>query len=213
MHNNQIVLKVMVKHLLYQRIKSLTGVTCSFSFPYQFPDETLDSGLTILPPSGFGFAFILSDIQTTHTHTHPIEILTKKYSFLRDFRSTLDEYSSELQKVCLSLLKLMAKNLGLDTETISNKYENGTQGMRMNYYPPCMQANKVIGLTPHSDATGLTLLVQVNDVQGLQIKKNNKWIPVKPIPGAIIINIGDVMEVIQPFLDHVTGKSFSPFIE
>lgn len=107
----------------------------------------------------------------------------------------------------------MAKNLGLDTETISNKYENGTQGIRMNYYPPCMQANKVIGLTPHSDATGLTLLVQVNDVQGLQIKKNNKWIPVKPIPGAIIINIGDVMEVIQPFLDHVTGKFFSPFIE
>lgn len=78
----------------------------------------------------------------------------------------------------------------------------------MNYYPPCMQANKVIGLTPHSDATGLTLLVQVNDVQGLQIKKNNKWVPVKPIPGAIIINIGDVMEVFQPFLDLLTGFVF-----
>ena len=55
----------------------------------------------------------------------------------------------------------------------------------MNYYPPCQQADKVIGLTPHSDATRLTLLVQVNDVQGLQIKKSNTWVPIKPIPGAI----------------------------
>lgn len=94
----------------------------------------------------------------------------------------------------------MAKNLGLDTETLSSKYEDGTQGIRMNYYPPCMQANKVMGLTPHSDATGLTLLVQVNDVQGLQIKKNHKWVPIKPVPDAIIINIGDVMEVIPTIL-------------
>lgn len=115
----------------------------------------------------------------------------------------MDEYSTELHKVSLSLFKLMAKNLGLDTETLSSEYDDSTQGIRMNYYPPCMQANKVIGLTPHSDATGLTLLVQINDVQGLQIKKNNKWMPVKPIPGAIIINIGDVMEVIQLFSYHV----------
>ncbi|XP_027166746.1 S-norcoclaurine synthase 1-like [Coffea eugenioides] len=58
--------------------------------------------------------------------------------------------------------------------------------------------NKTLcNLTPHSDATGLTLLVQVNDVQGLQIKKSNTWVPIKPIPGAIIINIGDTMEIMS----------------
>ena len=89
----------------------------------------------------------------------------------------------------------MAMNLGLDAKKISSLYEDCVQGIRMNYYPPCLRADKVIGLAPHSDATGLTLLVQVNEVQGLQIKKNSKWVPIKPIPGAIIINIGDVMEV------------------
>lgn len=69
----------------------------------------------------------------------------------------------------------------------------------MNYYPACAQANKVIGLTPHSDATGLTLLVQINDVQGLQIKKDGKWIPVQPLAGAIVVNIGDILEVIMIF--------------
>lgn len=110
-------------------------------------------------------------------------------------RSTLDEYSTELHIVSMSLFRLMTMNLGLGAEKISSLYEDGTQGIRMNYYPPCSQADKVIGFAPHSDATGLTLLVQVNEVQGLQIKKNSKWVPIKPIPGAIIINIGDVMEV------------------
>ncbi|PON43382.1 Oxoglutarate/iron-dependent dioxygenase, partial [Trema orientale] len=50
-------------------------------------------------------------------------------------------------------------------------------------------------ITPHSDATGLSLLLQVNDVQGLQIKKNDKWVLVKPISSAFIININDIIEV------------------
>ncbi|KAE8657266.1 hypothetical protein F3Y22_tig00116996pilonHSYRG00338 [Hibiscus syriacus] len=62
----------------------------------------------------------------------------------------------------------------------------------MNYYPPCAEASKVYGVAPHSDATGLTLFLQVNE--GLQIKRNEKWVPVKPVPVALIINTGDMME-------------------
>lgn len=78
-------------------------------------------------------------------------------------------------------------------------FEDGTQGLRMNYYPPCQQASRVMGLTPHSDSVGLTLLVQVNEVQGLQIKKNGRWVPVKPVPGAFIVNIGDIIEVYDEY--------------
>ncbi|MBA0796591.1 hypothetical protein Gohar_007351 [Gossypium harknessii] len=110
---------------------------------------------------------------------------------------TLDKYSMALQKVTIRLTRLIAKNLGTDPETFASFFEDGTQGIRMNYYPPCAQASKVIGLAPHSDSTALTLLIQVNEVEGLQIKKNGKWIPVKPISGAFIINIGDVMEIMS----------------
>lgn len=79
----------------------------------------------------------------------------------------------------------------------------------MNYYPPCVKANEVIGIAPHSDATGLTVLLQVNEVQGLQIRKAGKWLPIKPIPGAFIINIGDIITVIVWELNKMTifGKS------
>ncbi|KAK7324483.1 hypothetical protein VNO77_28059 [Canavalia gladiata] len=66
----------------------------------------------------------------------------------------------------------------------------------MNYYPPCPQPEKVIGLTPHSDGVGLTILLQVNEVEGLQIKKDGMWVPVKPLPNAFIVNIGDMLQII-----------------
>lgn len=107
----------------------------------------------------------------------------------------MDQYSSELQKVVISLLGFMAKNLEVDQNKLINMFNEGVQGVRMNYYPPCQQADKVLGLSPHSDATGLTLLIQVNEVQGLQIRRDGKWVLVKPISGAFIVNVGDVIEV------------------
>lgn len=111
------------------------------------------------------------------------------------YRETLDKYSWELKHLMTCLLEFMSRNLGLNSEKLISMFKDGTQGIRMNYYPPCVQANKVMGLTPHSDATGLTILLQVNEVPGLQIKRAGKWVPVKPIPGAFIINIGDIIEV------------------
>ena len=60
----------------------------------------------------------------------------------------------ELQKVTIHLMRLMAKNMGTDPETLASFFEDGTRGMRMNYYPPCAQGSKVFGLAPHADATG-----------------------------------------------------------
>ncbi|KAJ0961948.1 hypothetical protein J5N97_029776 [Dioscorea zingiberensis] len=46
-----------------------------------------------------------------------------------------------------------------------------------------------------SDASGLTLLLQVRDVQGLQFKRKGKWLPVQPLENALEVNIGDALEV------------------
>ncbi|XWS62105.1 hypothetical protein CRYUN_Cryun07bG0182300 [Craigia yunnanensis] len=154
---------------------------------------------------GYGQAFVVSEDQKLDwgdmLFLLPLPVTLRNMRFWPiippSFRETMDSYSMELQKVTIHLMRLMAKNLGTDPETLASFFEDGTQGIRMNYYPPCAQASQVIGLAPHSDATGLTLLIQVNEVEGLQIKKNGKWVPVKPIPGAFIINIGDVIEIMS----------------
>ncbi|GFY89070.1 senescence-related gene 1 [Actinidia rufa] len=79
---------------------------------------------------------------------------------------------------------------------LASCFERGMQAMRMNYYPPCPQPELVIGLTPHSDAGGLTILLQLNEVEGLQIKKDGMWVPVRPLPNAFTVNIGDILEIV-----------------
>lgn len=95
------------------------------------------------------------------------------------------------------LLVTVANNLGVDPEVIANKCgTDGIQAVRMNYYPPCVQADKVIGFSPHSDSDLLTLVLQVNEVDGLQIKRNETWFPVRPLEGAFIVNVGDILQVV-----------------
>ncbi|KAJ0961947.1 hypothetical protein J5N97_029775 [Dioscorea zingiberensis] len=96
------------------------------------------------------------------------------------FRSTLDKYSTELKSVSRCLFDAIAKNLGLNPEVLCGIFKDH-QSMRMNYYPPCPKANQVLGINPHTDAGGLTFLPPVKDVQGLQIKRIGKWLPVEPI--------------------------------
>ncbi|OEL27046.1 hypothetical protein BAE44_0011938 [Dichanthelium oligosanthes] len=65
----------------------------------------------------------------------------------------------------------MSKNSGLQPEVIANKCVGGIQSVRMNYYPPCAEADKVVGFSPHSDADLLALVLQVNQVQDLHRRK------------------------------------------
>ena len=67
----------------------------------------------------------------------------------------------------MNILGLMAKALKMEANEMKQLFEEGCQGMRMNYYPPCPQPDQVIGLTPHSDGVGLTILLQVNEMEGL----------------------------------------------
>ena len=95
----------------------------------------------------------------------------------------------------MKILEMMAKALRMEHNDMRSLFDDGFQGMRMNYYPPCPQPELVVGLNAHSDASGLTILLEVNELEGLQIRKDGRWIPVKPLPNAFIVNIGDILEV------------------
>ncbi|XP_038685498.1 protein SRG1-like [Tripterygium wilfordii] len=153
---------------------------------------------------GFGQAFVVSEEQKLDwgdmffLGTLPV-YMRKPHLFPNlplPLRDTLELYSLEVKNQAMEILELMAKALNMKDEEMREFFEEGYQSIRMNYYPPCPQPEKVIGLTPHSDAVALTILLQVNEVEGLQVKKDGKWVPVKPLPNAFIVNIGDMLEII-----------------
>ncbi|OWM73016.1 protein SRG1-like [Punica granatum] len=114
-------------------------------------------------------------------------------------RSSLETYIKELKKIALQILRSLAICLHIDTNVIMELFEEEKefQALRMTYYPPCPQPELVIGLTPHSDATAITILHQINCVNGLQVKRNGVWLPIDILPDAFVVNVGDIMEILS----------------
>ncbi|KAJ8770650.1 hypothetical protein K2173_021297 [Erythroxylum novogranatense] len=113
------------------------------------------------------------------------------------FSETVEIYSREVRKLCQNLLKCIAMTLDLKSTTLEEMFGEAVQAIRMNYYPPCSRPDLVLGLSPHSDGSALTVLQQGKGSSvGLQILKDNKWVGVQPFPNALVINIGDTLEVL-----------------
>ncbi|KAF7127282.1 hypothetical protein RHSIM_Rhsim11G0071100 [Rhododendron simsii] len=124
-------------------------------------------------------------------------------SFELDDRETMAEYRSELKKLAEKVMEVMDENLGLPKGFIKNAFngedggDNAFFGTKMAHYPPCPHPEMINGLRAHTDAGGVILLFQDDEVGGLQILKDGEWIDVQPIPNAIVINIGDQIEVLS----------------
>ncbi|CAN1173701.1 2-oxoglutarate-dependent dioxygenase 11 [Linum perenne] len=94
---------------------------------------------------GYGQAFVVSEEQKLDwgdmlfVHAQPVNGRNLRFwpKVPSSFRSSFEQYSSELEKLALSLLSYMAKNLGLEPEKLLTLFEEGFQSIRMNYYPPC----------------------------------------------------------------------------
>ncbi|KAL6906393.1 hypothetical protein ACP4OV_003994 [Aristida adscensionis] len=184
---------------LLQNVKA--DITEFFNLP-------LEEKLAIaIPPNGlegFGHHFVFSEeqkldwVDLLFLGTRPVEDRNLAFWPTKPstFRDTLDNYSLELANVNTQLLKFMAKNLGVDHEALLGTFKGLPQSVRINYYPPCRQADKVLGLSPHTDGVGITFLLHINDVEGLQIRKDGKWFSVQSMPGALVVNIGDILEIL-----------------
>ncbi|KAE9604479.1 hypothetical protein Lal_00011088 [Lupinus albus] len=122
-----------------------------------------------------------------------------------DFRDTVVEYTEKIRLLNEVISKAMAKSLNLEEDCFLKEYgENDEIIMRLNYYPPCPMADHVLGLKPHADGTTITFLLQDKEVEGLQVLKDNLWYKVPIISDALLVNVGDQIEILS------NGNFWSP---
>ncbi|KAF9667077.1 hypothetical protein SADUNF_Sadunf16G0295400 [Salix dunnii] len=112
------------------------------------------------------------------------------------FRRDVAEYCTSIRGLVLRVLEAISESLGLERDYIDKKIGKHGQHMAMNYYPPCPQPELTYGLPGHTDPNLITILLQ-DEVPGLQVLRNGKWIAVNPVPNTFIINIGDQMQVLS----------------
>lgn len=111
-------------------------------------------------------------------------------------RDVLMEYSRQVQGVANLIFDLLSEALGLKTDhLVGMDCAKGHQIM-CHYYPPCPEPELTMGTTRHCDPDFLTILLQ-DHIGGLQVLSPNGWIDVPPVHETLLINIGDLLQLIS----------------
>ncbi|ORY66180.1 uncharacterized protein BCR38DRAFT_483831 [Pseudomassariella vexata] len=115
---------------------------------------------------------------------------------LPGFKHNIGLYYSEVMALSRRLLHLFALGLDLEEEYFDQFCKKPGVLLKLNHYPAAIpESQDTAGIHAHSDFEGFTILCQ-DEVKSLEVlSKDGHWIPVDPIPGTFVVNIGDAMSM------------------
>ncbi|XP_076947214.1 1-aminocyclopropane-1-carboxylate oxidase homolog 3-like [Bidens hawaiensis] len=112
-------------------------------------------------------------------------------------REALAEWDKAAVVLVEELMSILCEGLGIKNERLKELTCFEGRVSVAQYYPPCPQPELTVGMTPHTDIGVLTMVVQ-NEVGGLlQVKCGDEWADVEAVPGAIVINVGDLLQMMS----------------
>ncbi|KAM7254795.1 hypothetical protein ACFE04_020036 [Oxalis oulophora] len=111
-------------------------------------------------------------------------------------RKEVIQWNTYVTQLSEHLMELLCEGLGVASGKLKEMTFSEGRLMVGHYYPPCPQPDLTIGITSHTDPGVLTVLLQ-DHIGGLQVKHNGKWLKVKPVRGALVINIADLLQILS----------------
>ena len=112
------------------------------------------------------------------------------------FRETFSELYAAFEEAGGRVLEGIALHLGLDREFFAPTIEDGNSVMRLLRYPPLEgeEAEGAIRAAAHGDINTITLLLGAEEAGLELLTRKGEWLAVSPPPGALAVNIGDMLE-------------------
>jgi isopenicillin N synthase-like dioxygenase len=115
---------------------------------------------------------------------------------LPELKTVMLAYFAALEQLSAALLRGFALALGLDSRYFEPIFAAPMSRLKLNHYPPqdAPERDNDIGVVPHADSGGFTILWQ-DENDGLEVQsKSGDWVGAPPIAGTFVINIGNVMQ-------------------
>jgi len=111
-----------------------------------------------------------------------------------EFHETVGWLYGALDQMGLKVLEAIATYLGLERHFFDPTVDFGNSILRLLHYPPVPQDGPHIRAGAHEDINVITLLLGAEEA-GLEVlTREGKWLPINPPAGALVCNIGDMLQ-------------------
>lgn len=131
---------------------------------------------------------------------------------LPELRETVTEWLERLNAVALKLLRAWAVSLGASEDAFDEAFADDPFSiLKIVRYPGESDPEPKQGVGHHRDGGVLTLLLVEPGKDGLQVEHDGEWIDAPSVPGAFVVNIGEMFELAtEGYLKATLHRVISP---
>lgn len=128
-----------------------------------------------------------------------------------ELREIVDAWQEHLAGVSRKLLRAWALALGAAETYFDEHFGEPATLLKIVRYPGTRDPEPAQGVGAHKDSGVLTLLWVEPGKGGLQVERDGAWVDAPSIPGAFVVNIGEMLEyATQGYLIATNHRVVSP---
>lgn len=113
---------------------------------------------------------------------------------LPELREVTAQWQEHLAGVARKLLRAWALALGAPESYFDDHFGEPSTLLKIVRYPGTDAPEPAQGVGAHKDSGVLTLLWVEPGKGGLQVQRGGEWVDAPPVPGAFVVNIGEMLE-------------------
>jgi len=111
-----------------------------------------------------------------------------------ELRTVVEEWHDELTRISRRLLREWALSLGAEEDYFDRHFGEPQTLIKIVRYPGTEEPEPQQGVGAHKDSGVLTLLWVEPGKGGLQVERGGEWVDAPSVPGAFVVNIGEMLE-------------------
>lgn len=128
-----------------------------------------------------------------------------------ELRDVVTEWHDHLSGVSRKLLRAWALALGAPEDYFDAHFGEPSTLIKVVRYPGTHEPEPQQGVGAHKDSGVLTLLWVEPGKGGLQVERDGEWVDAPSVPGAFVVNIGELLEyATQGYLKATNHRVVSP---
>jgi len=128
-----------------------------------------------------------------------------------ELQEVVTEWHDHLSGVARKLLRAWAASLGAPESYFDEHFGEPSTLIKIVRYPGKEDPTPQQGVGAHKDSGVLTLLWVEPGKGGLQVERDGEWVDAPSVPGAFVVNIGELLEyATQGYLTATNHRVVSP---